>query len=269
MKFWSAYIFCLFLTFYACKESPVPIPDFELPDTERVILVEYLTGVKCPNCPKGSAALKSIEAAFPGKLAIVAIHGRLQTEPLAESKYDFRTDVSNQLEAMHNPFLGKPAALLNRVKFPDEPFIPVDFVDLWPSYVEGLLSQEYTIDLLPQVTYEPASRSLEFKVSLFPSENLPEGHRISVFITEGGIVDYQETIGAIIPDYVHDHVLRAMLTSAAGDPIVDQLQKDQPLLRTYKYELPAEFVAENIELVVAVSRPDGTIDQALKTKLFP
>lgn len=257
------------LTVYSCKESPVPIPDFELPDTERVVLIEYLTGVKCPNCPKGSAALKNIEASFPGKIAIVSIHGRLQTDPLSVSKFDFRTPASNQLEALHNPFLGKPAALLNRVKFPDEPFIPVDFVDLWPSYIENLLSQAYQIDLLPEITYDGVTRKLDLRVSLLPKENLVPGYKISVFVTEGGIVDAQETIGSIIPEYIHDHVLREMLTAVPGDALINELLKNQPVIKAYTYTIPAGFDANHIEVIVAISRPDGTIDQALKTKILP
>lgn len=263
------FILLFLLMLGSCKESPVPIPDFELPDTERVVLIEYLTGVKCPNCPKGSAALKNIESSFPGKIAIVGVHGRLQTEPLSVSKYDFRTDISNRLEALHNPFLGKPAALLNRIKFPDEPFVPVDFVDLWPSYIEEILRTEYSVNLLSDVRFDAASRKVDLNISMLPVENLEPGYRLSVFVTEGGIIDAQETIGSIIPDYVHDHVLRAMLSDVSGDPIVDALVKDQPLVKTYSYLLPANFSAEHIELIVAVSRPDGTIDQALKTKIVP
>lgn len=260
----------IFFSIYSCKETPVPIPDFELPNTEKVILIEYLTGVKCPNCPKASAVLKTIESTFPGKTAVVAIHGRLQTEPLKESKYDFRTTVATQLEALHSPFLGKPSALLNRIKFPDEPFKPVDLVDLWPSYIEELLNQDYLIDILLSTTYNPATRTVDLSASLLPKESIDKNMTISVFVTEGDIEDAQETIGSIIENYKHEHVLRAMLTKIEGDDIQDRLEKSKPVLKNYSYTIPQDFKVENMELVLAIGDGQtGIIDQAAKIKLLP
>ena len=255
--------------FLGCTETPVPIPEFELPNTDRVVLIEYLTGVKCPNCPKATAVLKNIESTFPGKTAVVAIHGRLQTEPLKESKFDFRAPIATQLENFHSPFLGKPSALLNRNKFIDEPFKPVDLVDLWPSYIQEILQQEDLIDILLSTQYNPTTRIVTLQASLLPKNTISKQMKISVFVTEGEIIDAQETIGSIIAEYKHENILRAMLTNVAGDDIQEPLVKASPLLKSYSYTIPETFKPENMEIVIAIAdATTGNIDQAAKVKII-
>lgn len=256
------------LVLSSCNETPVPIPDFELPNTQRVVLFEYLTGVKCPNCPKGSNVIKNMLNTFPDKIAVVGVHGRLQTEPLKESKYDFRTEASRLLEEFHRPFLGKPSAMINRVKFADEPFRAVDLVDLWPSYVEGELKKPQLIDIALTSLYDKASRRLNLSLGFLPKVNMAGTYSVSIFVTENKIIDLQETIGRIIPDYEHEHVLRHMMTNVTGDDIGTNLSRNNLISKAYSYTIPSEFVVENLDIIIAIrENSTGYIHQALLTKL--
>ncbi len=52
----------------SCEEIPIIIADPVIPDSEKVVLIEELTGASCPNCPKGSAAIENILTKFPGRV---------------------------------------------------------------------------------------------------------------------------------------------------------------------------------------------------------
>ena len=58
-----------------CEEKMVIIPPYEPPTGNKVVLVEDLTGARCPNCPVGSAKLELLEEKYNHKIVIVGIHG--------------------------------------------------------------------------------------------------------------------------------------------------------------------------------------------------
>lgn len=236
-----------------CNEMPVPIPDFVLTDSERVVLVEYLTGVKCPNCPRGTATLKNMLNKYPENLAIVGIHGRLLTDPLPTSKYDFRNDFARPLEESFRPFLGKPAAVINRFKFAEEPNLAADFADLWPGYIESELQKPQIVDLLTTLKVDSTSRRIDFTISILPREDILGSYKLNVYICENKIIDAQESTGVIIPDYQHDHVLRHMMTAWDGDAITTTLTKGNPTIKTYSFTVPNSIVLKNIDVISAIT----------------
>lgn len=241
----------------SCKEEGVMIPPFEEPDSKRVVLLEDLTGVQCPNCPKGAAAIEDILTRLPNNVVAVGIHGNFLTKPLPESKYDFRSAKSIALEEFLKPFLGKPSAHINRKYFQDELYVAVDATELWQSYVEKELKAQHVMDLAIVKTYDPATRQLSITANATPLINETGNFKISVYLTESGLIDLQENQGTIIEDYEHNHVLRDMLTAASGDDIASDLVKNKLLSRTYTYTIPAAFNAAKMEVVAMVSRNSG------------
>ena len=103
-------LFCLLaaVLWSSCTEEGVMIPPFEEPDSKRVVLLEDLTGVQCPNCPKGAAAIEDILTKLPNNVVAVGVHGTFLTKPLPESKYDFRNPKSIALEEFLKPFWVSP-----------------------------------------------------------------------------------------------------------------------------------------------------------------
>lgn len=255
MKKYS-FLFLAFLLF-GCTEVPVEIPDFEVPATNRVVLIEDLTGVRCPNCPKGSKAIEDILTKFNGKVTAVGIHGNFLTKPLdgnIKSKYDFRNPKAIQLEEFLKPFLGKPSVQINRRFFEGELYTSVDFIDQWQSYVEEELLRPQEMELILGKFYDEATRKLELNVVASPLISETGSFRISVYVTESHIIDPQETNNAIIENYEHNHVLRDMLTAASGDIFTTNLEANTILSKSYSYTIPAEFNADNMEIVVMVNR---------------
>lgn len=259
--------------FAGCNEVPVMIPDFEVPNTNRVVLMEDLTGVRCPNCPKGAKAIENIIEKFEGKVVAVGIHGNFLTKPLdgeVKSKYDFRNPKSIELEEYLKPFLGKPSVQINRRYFDGELYTSVDYIDQWESYVEDELNRPQEMEIILGKNYNPDSRKLDINVAASPLINETGRFRISVYIIESKIIDPQETNNAIIEEYEHNHVLRDMLTAVTGDEFAVDLEKNKIYNKSYSYVIPQEFNADNMEVVVMVNRDkadDKSVLQAQAIKV--
>jgi hypothetical protein len=259
-------ILCFASMLFSCTETPIMVAESEVPLTKRVVLLEDLTGVQCPNCPKGAAAIKSMKAKFGDNLAAIGIHGTFLTKPLPESKFDFRNPKAIALEDFLKPFLGKPSAQINRRKFESQDYACVDAVELWESFVLEELRKELEMDIELVSKYDEATRNLtiEMKATSLITESGP--FKTSVYITESKIEDPQENQGTIIEDYEHEHVLRDMLTAASGDEFATTLDKNQVVNKSYTYTIPATFKPENMEVIVMVSRTKPDDKSVLQAK---
>lgn len=258
------------ICFISCDEVPLELPQKGNIESDRVVLLQEFTGVKCPNCPKGAAEAKRLLNEYSNNLVVMAIHGDFLTDPLEESNYDFRTDDSRAIEDA-TPLQGKPAGAINRRKL-DPIFLAYDS-DLWDKYIIDELSLPATMNVLVEATYDESSNAITVNVFIKPLETLNGGFTISVGITQGGIIDAQEDGSVILDEYEHEHVLRKMLTNPLGDILATDLVKNIQLQRTYTYTIPNDqlpYVIENLEIVAYVSR-DGSsespIIQAAKTHI--
>ena len=267
----SLSILFLSILFVGCEESPVILPDFEVPITDRVVLIEDFTGVQCPNCPKGTSAIQSAMAALPGKVVSVAIHGDLLTDPIPnESKYDFRTPDAKKLELYFAPY-AKPAANIDRIKYAGEDDLFSTSPEFWLSHVEESLNRELQLNIVIEKLYDPNSRILTIKPSILPIEDLDGDFIFTIYVTESKIIDAQESGTEIIPDYEHNHVLRHMMTNFSGNPISANLVKAVSVnLGTFTYTIPSspvEFHPEHMEVVVSVAR-NSSSDKSVVQNAF-
>ena len=258
----------IFIT--ACQETMIVIPEIQVPVTDRTVLIEDLTGVQCPNCPRGTAEIERILSVYGDKVNVVAIHGVLQADPLKESKYDFRNKFAEDLENFFAGFLGKPSASVNRTLFEGENELATISVELWAKYVQEILEKENELTLLLDKNYDATTRRLDLEATILPLINQTGNYRVSVYVTESEIEDVQEGVGVIIEDYEHNHVLRHMLTKFDGDNLGTELKEGDNIKKNYTYTIPDEFNDEHIEVVVSIHRNeanDKSIIQSAAVKL--
>lgn len=260
-KFFSFLLLVWIGGIIGCTEIDMPLTDPPIPTTDRAILIEELTGVSCVNCPKGAAALKAIEEKFPGKIYAVGVHGILLSEPVKDrSRYDFRTQVGRDLETSFT-FLGKPAAVINRVPF-SETFMGNPLTGQWQAAVERELQKPHVLTLLAALNYNEEERRIQLDITGIPLQDLEGLYTINIYLTESAIVDAQQNGNMIEDDYVHNHVLMDMLTSSNGDVFGTDLKKDQNIRRSYTYTLPNEPLGlwnpENMQIVVMVAANNGS-----------
>jgi len=250
------------ITIYSCNEIMLNIEDPVIPESDRVVLIEELTGASCPNCPKGSAAIEFILSEFPGKVAVVGIHGDFLAQPIKDkSKYDFRNQKAKDLENWLKPWYGKPAATTNRILTEDdqEPYA-ISSPDLWYAEVAKELQKPHQMNILLAVDYDENKRTIDLDVSVIPLVDLAGNYNISVYLTESDIIDAQSNGSEYVEDYEHKHVLMDMMTNATGDSFGTNLKANDVIKKKFPtYTLPLReglFNPEKMEVVVMVSKSD-------------
>jgi hypothetical protein len=246
----------------ACKEVPVTIP--ELSVGERKVLAEELTGVRCPNCPDGTATLVSLSDQLGDNLVVVSIHAAPGYDvPFSESQYDFRTADGT---AMAN-FIGTasfyPTAAINRRIVPPEtqPYLPRA---IWSGIISEELAKPPVVGVFLNAEFDAASRKLDVEVTIAPEATLYGEHRLTVLITQDSIVDYQKKGLEKIPDYVHRHVLRDILSQPTGDVIEEALSPSASVVKNYSFTLPADWDERHCNVVAFVhhgTSPDKEVLQ--------
>ena len=254
----------LFLSFAAfwisCQEDENIVPKSETISSERVLLIEDFTGVKCPNCPNATRDIAALQSKYPDNVVAIAYHTNFLGSPITkegyESKYDFRTAAGQELENSMGSYEGKPALTLNRQK-PDvtsEYMLNVSSLTLSKVESELLTIPKALVKITNE--YDPNSRALTSTVRVTPKENYSGDIRLHVALIESGIIDSQEDNLEYIKDYEHNHVFRAILSKLEGDELTNAMTNGKELVKTYQFTLPEEdgwWVAENCSIVAFIS----------------
>jgi hypothetical protein len=258
LKIWRFGMLGVVVALSSCDEQYRVIEPF-VPAGNRVVLLEEFTGKGCTNCPKGSREIESLLLQFPNNLVAVSIHAGFFANPqfFPLGQYDLRTEEGEFLYGYLGPNLGYPAGVVDRV--------PVNgdmqtSLNQWASAITSEIQEEPAVDLSLAKTYTSDSRELSVTVSGIGKQALSGEIRLSVMLTESGIVDAQDDIeaGGIVPDYVHKHVLRDMLTPAAGAPVLNNITIGQVFSQTYLFTVPATWVDDNMEIIAFVSLVNGS-----------
>ncbi len=252
----------LLLTFLSCEEIPPvvtgsmgpvgPPPDVE--QQERQVLIEEFTGVRCVNCPAGSAAIEDLRGLHGHRLVAVSLHAGEFAPPYSASAFDFRTSEGEQiLSYLGEPF-GYPTAAVNRRLFENE----FD-LQLGQAQWAGFIAEELAVAPKVKIDIEPAfnavTRNLSVQVTLYVQEDITDPEvRLSVMISESNIVDLQLTPASATPkpDYSHQHVLRGMMTNFDGAPITETLAVQAVIERNFNLTLPVGWKEGDCHVVAFV-----------------
>ena len=201
--------------------------------------------------------MEQISAQNPGKVILVAIHAGSFAVPSSSSNYlDLRCqdgeDIANMLGATFNP-----AASINRTIFEGQSEQAVSQAE-WAGYISSEICNRPIAELAIVSTYNAQDSMATVTVDVLPNEfytdALPEDLALTVMITESNIIDYQLDHSGWIPNYVHKHVLRDVLsTNFDGDVIITKgngLSAQQRVISDYK--IPADWDPDNCHVVAFI-----------------
>lgn len=201
---------------------------------QQRVLGVYFTSTGCTSCPSATNGLKDLQAANPGLISVVAFHS-----PMGVISDPMTIPETSLFNAVLGGFDGLPRLFWNMRQ--GTHLIGPSFTE---SYEEEIAS--YT----PQCGVAiDATAVTEIRIGV--TSNIPSTYRYLVFIVEDGIVAEQTGV----QDYVHNNVVRDVLTSEKGDKLNDNL----PLTvgveskATKSLTLSPEWKQENIRVVVAAS----------------
>ncbi len=225
-------------------------------DVIKKVLIEEFTGVRCVNCPQGSAEIENLLSVHGDKLVAISLHAGFFSEPYPESLYDLRTPDGDNLEAFLGPLSFFPTAVIDRTQFAGETEMVVG-QSAWSSYIADQLAVTPTIsvEILPQ--YDNSDRSLSIVVSGTAQTDLAHDIYLTVLITENHIIDIQLDQDGIVEEYDHKHVLRDVLTPFNGSNISPSFAVGDTYEESFNYTLPAEWDETNCTVIAYIHRNDS------------
>jgi len=260
----------------ACSEigpEITPVDDYNTvpSDTLQRVFIEEFSGVRCVNCPAGSAELAQLEALYPDQLVIMSIHAGFFSSPYPENRFDFRTGEGNALLNLLKQPLGYPSAVINRRLFEGEADLQLSRTQ-WAGFIAAELKRRAAYNLEIETTYLTANRQLRVDVRasrLDPIGASPMDLRMSVFLTESDIRDVQLTPAGKQVDYAHQHVLRKALTPYDGVPVGEALIGQSSVVRSFSLGMPEDWSPGECEIVAVLHRSgeEWTVLQANARKL--
>jgi len=219
----------------------------EMAYRQRVLGV-YFTSTGCTSCPSATKGIKDLQSENPGDISVVAFHSHMGvvSDPMTIPE-------TGLFNAVLGGFDGLPRLFWNMRK--DTELIGPVFGE---SYAEELASYEpqcgvsVAVEMVPN-DYEgkPEGEGSPYLVDIGITSNIPSVYRYLVFVVEDCIV--AEQTGD--PNYVHNNVVRAVLTSEKGDKVNDNLPLtvgvEAKVSKTF--DVSPDWNRDNLRVVVAAT----------------
>jgi len=226
------------------------------PQLKNIILEEY-TGINCPYCPYGHQEAEAIYAANPDRVAVINIHTGYYAIP-DDGQPDFRTDFGSAL-ASEASVSGYPSASVNRHMFSGLNSGGTAMGrDLWVDAAALIKVQPSYVNIGFRTDYNESTRELTVDVELYYVEEAPfmvESNFINLVLTENLVYGYQANGSS---NYEHNHILRHMITGQWGDEVTS-LEAGTLVERTYTYNVPEEWNAENCDITAFVAEEHSEV----------
>lgn len=250
----------------------------ETPQTKHVLAEEF-TGVSCPPCPNGHKIMKSVKEQLNGNLITISYHinNFPQAKPVEKggvlvSKYDFRTeDATDVGSSIFGGVGAMPLAGFDRTLVSGSNLLNTGN---WSATAATRSGDGTPINVYINSAYDETTREATIQVKLAYTELVTLKENLTIAIVEDSIIDAQKTPDTIIKEYVHEHVLRDIITPVVGQPIPPKVEPKEPgrvYEQTLKYTVDEAWHAEHCHIIAFVNRDDATdrhIVQAAEAKLM-
>jgi len=244
-------IFSTAAIFQSCDYVNNPIENVAPADTttsttQRNVLVEDYTGHKCTACPQAAIVANNLIQSYGKKVVVIAVHaGFFSTPATSGTNYlaDFRTTAGNA----YNTFFGftvYPSGLVNRKDYTSSTITHIKPHGSWSSITAAELTKPALAKIDISNTYDNTSRALTCTVkSTFLYDTLTGGpYKLIVALTQDSIIATQLNGSVIVPNYVHQHVLRDNLNGTWGENIATTpVTKNVAITKTYNYTIPNTY----------------------------
>ncbi len=253
---------------FSYQPKPIPTDDNGFPElptlVKQSVLLEDYTAHKCPNCYKGAETAHTLIEKFGSQLVVIGVHcGSLASTSTEPYTYDFKTPEGT---TWYNYFKipSQPSGIINRLNGGK-----TYGVTEWEANVESVLQQTPEIGLQVLADWLTQKDSLQIKVKVHYLSTLKNRNlNLTVLISEDSIVKPQlvsipgqPSIDSL--NYVHSHVMRAVINGTWGGEILD---KDASVPQSEAFLIPTplfgeigknkDLVAKNCRVVAFVSDRD-------------
>lgn len=219
---------------------------------QRVLGV-YFTSTGCTSCPMATKGIKNLVAENPGKISVVAFHSDMGviSDPMTIPETALFNAVLGGFDGLPRLFwnMRKGTKLIGPVfdqGYEEE--IAAYEPQCGVSIETGMMPSDYD--------GKPEDEGSPYYINIGITSNIPSVYRYLVFLVEDGIV--AEQTGD--PNYVHNNVVRAVLTNEKGDKINDNLPLTVgvEVKASKSVTLSKDWKHENMRVIVAaMTSEDG------------
>tara|TARA_B110000444_G_scaffold141349_1_gene132574 strand:- start:1462 stop:2367 length:906 start_codon:yes stop_codon:yes gene_type:complete len=184
------------------------------------ILIEDFTGHLCQNCPDAARELEAIHDVYGAQIIGLAIHvGNTfaRPYPISQTKftYDFRSKWGEELDNFFNiTDAGLPKGMINRIGYPND---HRKDKGQWLSSVGDELSKDVIFGI--NISSTLLTDNAEITINTDALKNTTGNYKLVVCLTENGIINWQKDGTLEDQNYIHNHVLRSVISSTWGDEV--------------------------------------------------
>jgi len=232
--------------------------------TQRNPVLEYVTGTWCVFCPQGHAIIKNdILPNIPNAI-IIGYHGP------ANGSDPFSFFPGNNIIGLMG-FTGYPTGVVGRTS-------GIQSRGSWYSLMNARNSVPATVSIDVARSFNPATREFYASIDFTALTDLSGEYKFNAILLEDGMV-WNQTGGS--SDYVHTHVVRAMMNGALGEQVVNGTWNSGNMInKTVNYTIPIpggpgpDIIFDSCHVVVMVYKvgspltSNADIQQAVQMTLI-
>ncbi len=195
------------------------------PQNKKAVFEEY-GGIYCVYCPEGNQIAESIIASNPGNVLRINIQEGIYANP-ENNDPDFRSDFG-ETYGNQTGLIGYPAGTVNRVVFPGLEQGEAGTTALgrgqWNAAIQQVLNQQSVVNIAANATVDYESNELDILVEIYYTGNSPGATNfLNIALLQNNV--YGPQLGGNEgQNYIHNNLLRDMITGQWGDPIFNVVQ---------------------------------------------
>lgn len=226
------------------------------------VLIEEFTGVQCPNCPAGHVQVATLKLQYPGRISGIAFH------PSNTLGYPYPYSIQNLIDPGSTSLLNylgspgfEPCAAIDRQLFSGQTNILTDR-SYWAGSVTQELSLTSPVNVALSDVYNVADNQVTVIADLHYTQDISQPNNITIAIIEDSIVTAQLNGTVVDTFYVHNDVLRTLLTGNTGDNVAYNpaitLVAGRVIRLVYKTTLNSLWKPQNLHIVAYVHEHAGS-----------
>lgn len=224
----------------------------------RKVLIEEFSTTQCGNCPRAHTMMKEITEGRDD-IALVIHHAGYGQD-------NYTITASRNYLNFYNGSTYAPAMMIDRRNLGEQgaqgyvgseigaapgPVFMVGTQDEVEDLINYCFDQPAFITVNIEDSYNEETRELTVRVYGETVIDFEVAPYINIFLTESGMVNYQNGGGN---NYVHNHAIRATMTSTWGDELTFT---DKKYDVTYTYKLNDKWLPENMSIIAFVAKYDS------------
>ncbi len=238
------------------KTDPNNNPDPNtVPDTfTKRVVVEKFTGEWCGYCPGGNKEMKRINDIYGDQMILVDLHGG---DPMETTHTNYLSNGSMRYNVQYYP-----SAVIDRKKSNDY----TDGSPSWEADIDASVNQTAKLGIRLQTEIDD-NGLLDIKAKVVSNEAISSAY-ITLYLVEDNVpqsspnaqADYTGDAG---PNYIHQHVLRRVLTSSPHGEALNIAEARVEYLKEYNDIDISAYNSANLKVVAIVE--DYVFNQNLQS----